>query len=125
MNKNQGPSLCLLVLKSDQTDAMLAFYGAIGLSFTQEQHGSGPVHYSAQTGSTVFELYPLGSKDVADNSTRLGFAVENLEKTLTDLKALNCLASKEPESTTWGRRAVVRDPDDRHIELYEQKKREL
>ena len=57
---------------------MPAFYAAIGLRFEQEQHGTGPLHDSAQIGATVFELYILGSKDATDTPTRLGFAVDNL-----------------------------------------------
>ena len=118
------PSLRLLVLKSAKTEAVLAFYTAIGLSFKQEQHGTGPLHNSTQIGATVFELYPLGRKDAADTTTRLGFAVDDLDMTLGRLKAVNGEVSREPENTPWGRRAVVRDPDGRSIELYERTTKE-
>jgi lactoylglutathione lyase len=118
------PSLRLLVLKSAKTEAVLAFYTAIGLSFKQEQHGTGPKHHSAQIGATVFELYPLGGKDVADPTPRLGFAVDDLGKTLENLSALNGAIIREPEATAWGRRAVVHDPDGRSVELYERTTKE-
>jgi len=118
------PLLRLLVLRSAKTEEILACYTAIGLSFKQEQHGTGPLHHSAQIGATVFELYPLGSQDAADTTTRLGFAVDELDKTLDRLKAVNGEVSREPEDTPWGRRAVVRDPDGRSIELYERTTKE-
>lgn len=113
------PSLRLLVLKSANTEAALAFYTAIGFNFRQEQHGTGPLHHSAQMSGTVFELYPLGGKDVADTTTRLGFAVDDLGKTMNQLKPLNAAVIREPELTAWGRRAVVLDPDGRSVEIYE------
>ena len=113
------PTLRLLVLKSAKTEAMRAFYTAIGLSFKQEQHGTGPLHHAAQIGATVFQLYPLGSKDAADTTTRLGFAVDDFDKTMDHLKHLNTAVTREPETSAWGRRAVVRDPDGRSVELYD------
>lgn len=113
------PSLRLLVLKSAKTEAMVAFYTALGLGFQQEQHGTGPLHYSAQMNGTVFEVYPLGGRDVADTTTRLGFAVDDLGTTMDQLKSLHAAVAREPERSAWGRRAVVRDPDGRSIELFE------
>jgi predicted enzyme related to lactoylglutathione lyase len=118
------PLIRLLVLRSAKIEAMLAFYTTIGLRFEQEQHGTGPKHYSAQIGGMVFELYPLGNKDAGDTTTRLGITVDDLGKTLDRLKAVSAVVSREPEATPWGRRAVVRDPDGRSIELYEQPKKE-
>lgn len=121
---DNSPSLRLLVITSAKTEAMLAFYAAIGFRFEQEQHGTGPLHYSAQVGDTVFELYPLGSKDAADATTRVGFAVDHLGMTLGNVKAVTGAVIREPEATAWGRRAVVRDPDGRSVELYERTTKE-
>ena len=53
-----NPSLSLLVVRSSRLEASLAFYRALGLSFVEEQHGSGPIHYSTRLGDTVLEIYP-------------------------------------------------------------------
>jgi lactoylglutathione lyase len=119
---DNSPSIRLLV--SAKTEAMLASYTAIGVRFQQEQHGAGPIHYSAQLGGTVFELYPLGGKDITDTTTRFGFTVGDLTKTLDQLKLLNAAVTREPEATAWGQRAVVRDPDGRSVELYARKTRD-
>lgn len=38
------PSLSLLVLRAADVERTRGFYEALGLVFTREQHGSGPVH---------------------------------------------------------------------------------
>jgi len=101
------------VLKTPDLERMRAFYEAIGIRFTEEQHGKGPVHYAGQLGDAVLELYPLLDSAVADTTTRLGFGVDNLNDVLRRLG----LAS-EPQRTEWGPRAVVHDPDGRAVELY-------
>lgn len=69
-------SLSLLVLKARQVPKLRAFYGTLGIEWTEEQHGSGPVHYSGQLGETVLELYPLPEDGTAvDGTTRLLTAV--------------------------------------------------
>jgi catechol 2,3-dioxygenase-like lactoylglutathione lyase family enzyme len=86
--------LNLLVLRCRDIVATRAFYEGmgIGLLFTQEQHGAGPDHYSAQLdGGLVLELYP--AKGDTDN-TRLGFG------------------------TGGGNCRVVEDPDGRNVELH-------
>jgi lactoylglutathione lyase len=113
------PSLSLLVLKSPDLEALRSFYIALGLTFEAEQHGKGPLHYSAQLGATLVELYPLGANDVADRTTRLGFRVDDLAKALERLESLDDLISAQPQTTAWGLRAVVHDPDGRAVELYQ------
>ncbi|HEX2731005.1 MAG TPA: hypothetical protein VHM70_05345 [Polyangiaceae bacterium] len=38
-------NLALLVLRCQDLERSRQFYAALGLVFTSEQHGSGPVHY--------------------------------------------------------------------------------
>jgi len=93
----------------------LDFYTALGIDFVEERHGEGPVHYAARVGATTLELYPLpGDAGTTDGSTRLGFAVPNLE---TVLRSLEEAVVSPVMETPWGRRAVVRDPDGRAVEL--------
>jgi lactoylglutathione lyase len=115
-------SLSLIVLRSANVDAALTFYQALGLTFAQEQHGSGPIHYSCQIGGTVLEIYP-GEEGVAPDrksggATMLGFAVASIDDVLAKLPDKPMSA---PKDSTWGRRAVVLDPDGRAIELTEAK----
>jgi predicted enzyme related to lactoylglutathione lyase len=117
------PVLGLIVLRSGDLVASLAFYRAIGLSFVEERHGSGPVHYSCQSGTTVIEIYPETAQQPQDyqggGATLLDFNVKSLDAVLERMKPLDVPVLKSPKSSTWGRRAVVQDPDGRAVELNE------
>ncbi len=102
-------------------EATLGMYRALGLTFTQEQHGSGPVHHSCDLGGTVFEIYP-GSEGAtpdprAGGATRLGFRVASIDVTLETLQQLGTPVITPPKDSPWGRRAVVADPDGRTVEI--------
>jgi catechol-2,3-dioxygenase len=112
-------SLSLLVLKTHQIDVMRSFYETIGIELTEEQHGTGPVHLAGNIGDVVVEVYPLPD-DVseADQTTRLGFVVEDLGYVLESLWRQKLSPLKEAKQTEWGLRVVVKDPDGRSVELY-------
>ena len=112
-----GPSLSLLVLKTDQLAAMCSFYESLGLEFDEEQHGDGPVHYSATFSGLTLEIYPL-IKGTPDTTTRLGFRVPDLGSILNRL-ATTAPSVNAPKQTEWGLRTVVKDPDGRSVELYQ------
>lgn len=113
-----SPSLSLLVLKTSQTESVLAFYETLGLKFEVEQHGKGPIHWSATIGEVVFEIYPFAvGSETTDSATRIGFAVSNLSESVDQLRSAGCQILKEPITTSWGFRAVAKDPDGRAVEL--------
>ena len=102
-------------------DAMLALYRALGLTFEQEQHGTGPVHHSCDMGGTVLEIYPGNDGGALDRraggATSLGFRVASLDAVLSALKQLGAPVITPPKDSQWGRRAVVADPDGRAVEI--------
>ena len=102
-------------------DAMLGLYGALGLTFTQEQHGTGPIHHSCDMGGTVLEIYPGSEGGAPDRraggATSLGFRVSSVDATLSSLKQLGASVITPPKDSQWGRRAVVADPDGRAVEI--------
>jgi predicted enzyme related to lactoylglutathione lyase len=110
--------LNLLVLKTHRLEPLRVFYSALGLSFVEEKHGSGPPHIAARVGDVVLELYPLPpDAGPADQTTRLGFTVPDLEAALQSLASAGATVASSPGNTPWGRRVVVRDPDGRAVEL--------
>lgn len=117
------PTLGLLVLRTHQMEAVLVFYRALGLAFEPEKHGSGPVHYSCRLGATVLEIYPGSPQQPIDHrgsgATLLGFGVASLDSTLEALRPLAVEILTAPRSSAWGRRAVIKDPDGRAIEISE------
>ena len=114
-------SLSLIVLRCADLDASRTFYTYLGLSFETEQHGNGPVHYSAQQGELVLELYP-GKPDSAPEKTQAGsimhgFLVESLDEVLASLQKLGVEIVRPPSDSAWGRYALVLDPDGRVVQL--------
>lgn len=108
----------LIVIQTNSPKQLADFYSLLGLEFHYHQHGNSPLHYSANIGSLVFEIYPLGKYQAEpDKSLRLGFAIENFEETLTRLRS-NGIPCTEPTATDFGFMAIVSDPDGRKIEIY-------
>jgi len=106
----------LLVIKTRQLEATQQFYSKLGINFEKHQHGKGPIHYAAELGQLVFEVYPLpNDQKITDTSTRLGFQVEQLDDLLTQLTLHQIL--KEAHESEWGYQALVCDPDGRKVEL--------
>lgn len=115
------PSLSLIVLRTAEISKSLVFYRTIGLEFIEEQHGKGPVHYVCEMGSMVIEIFPGQPGTAPDRknagATMLGFRVERLDDILETLRTARSVIITEPQTSTWGYRAVVQDPDGRAVEL--------
>jgi predicted enzyme related to lactoylglutathione lyase len=102
-------------------ESSLAFYRAVGLEFVQEQHGSGPIHFSSEMDGTVIEIYP-GAEGSAPprqsgGATMLGFRVGSVATIVASLQQLGAQVVSAPKDSNWERRAVVSDFDGRAIEL--------
>ena len=111
-------SLTLLVLKTRQVEQLRLFYRTVGIELVEEKHGTGPVHFAGRVGDVVIEIYPLPDDGApVDSSTRLGFAVENLNDVIQALEAIGTKIVTPPKQTPWGIQAVVRDPDGRSVEV--------
>jgi lactoylglutathione lyase len=114
------PRLNLLVIRTADIDRARAFYGGLGLSLGTQQHGNGPPHLVAMLGGTVFEIYPAKDAADVDRTTRLGFTVTDLAGRVDRCRQAGATIVQEPRDTPWGRRAVVRDPDGRAVELQQE-----
>jgi catechol 2,3-dioxygenase-like lactoylglutathione lyase family enzyme len=111
--------LSLVVIRAQDIDRLARFYAALGFHFTRHRHGKGPEHLSSTIGETVFEIYPVNDANERTTSTRLGFSVPSLSKTLRYLRGLKATVLVEPANTPFGRRAVVKDFEGHKVELYE------
>ena len=109
-------SLNLLVLRCRDLEAARAFYEAFGLRFTKHAHDPGPAHYAHEDPRGVFELYPAAG--TADDKTGLGFGAPDLEAMFGRLREAG-FAPQAICQNPWGRTFVVRDPDDRRVEVKE------
>src|SRR5205807_2232323 len=111
-------SLRLVVLKTPEIEKLRTFYECLGMTFSAERHGRGPLHYAGQLENVVLEVYPLVPGNTADTTTRLGLNVPKMDNAFLSLQALGTPIIEAPLETPWGYRAVVRDPDGRAVELY-------
>ena len=110
--------LSLLVLKTEQLNRLKYFYETLGMEFQPEQHGNGPVHFSAPLGGMVLEIYPLPEGE-ADRTTRLGFIVDEVGSLAESLWRRELAPLTKVKETPWGRCLIVKDPDGRTVELYQ------
>ncbi|HEX8835095.1 MAG TPA: VOC family protein [Abditibacteriaceae bacterium] len=118
----ESTTLSLIVIRAADMKASLAFYHALGVAFIQEQHGSGPIHYSCDFGGLVLELYPNKTSAVQESGTHttmLGFKVSSIERTLVELSKLGIKPEAEPKESDWGRWVNVTDPGGRTVQINE------
>ena len=54
-------TLNLVVLRTADSAASVAFYRRLGLQFEKHRHGNGLEHFAAELQGGVFELYPQAS----------------------------------------------------------------
>jgi lactoylglutathione lyase len=110
--------IALIVIRTGDLQGQVAFYNLLGIQFAYHNHGNGPFHYSAQIGTTVFEMYPLARNQAeADKNIRLGFTIDNFDEVLEALRNAGSVF-KDPVQTDFGVMTVVTDPDGRKIEVY-------
>jgi hypothetical protein len=112
------PLLKLIVLRTHRLKELKEFYTMLGIQFVEERHAKGPAHYVGAIGSAVLELYPLPKEAPdPDKSIRLGFAVHNLGSIASEMGSTGIrIGPSERNSPV----VVIKDPDDRVIELTQQ-----
>lgn len=110
----------LVVLYAQNLQTSLDFYVAIGLSFVEEQHGTGPIHFACECENLVIELYPAKeANDVSTHNVMLSFKVASLEEALAALNSRGIEPKSAPKDSSWGRWVNVVDPDGRTVQLVE------
>lgn len=129
-----------LILFSGDVERAAAFYAALGLVLAPEQHGEGPLHFTCSIGLTHFALFAAtggvaqdagdarGAKAAAiegpmshkrPGSQFFGLTVNDLAAAFVAALATGGTVVQDPRDYPWGRRALVRDPDGRVVELFE------
>lgn len=116
---NSHARLNLIVVRSSAPDVTVRFYQLLGLHFTQEQHGQGPIHWASEIDGFVMEIYPAKSPEQVDRTTSVGLNVSDLGETLQRLTSSGVTIDREPQAFEWGTQAIVKDPDGRSVILVE------
>ncbi len=112
--------LNLLVIKTSQPDDLAKQYQLLGLKFDYHKHANGPYHYAGTIDDTTFEIYPLPkSKTESDNTTRLGFEINQLQELISKITESNWKIISQPTKSEFGYTAIIEDLDGRKIELKE------
>jgi catechol 2,3-dioxygenase-like lactoylglutathione lyase family enzyme len=106
--------LNLLVLRCADIDATRRFYECLGLAFVEHTHPRGPRHYAHEDGELVLELYPAAQ--AGSDCAGVGVVVEDLSAAAARLTGAG-FAPGETAEQPWGRTFVVRDADDRRVEV--------
>lgn len=109
--------LNLIVLRSSNPNVTVKFYESLGLSFEEEQHGNGPIHWASKTSCFVMEIYPANSSDQVDSPTSVGLEVSEIEMLVQQLRYSGATVERDPKEFAWGVQAIVRDPDGRRVIL--------
>jgi len=111
------PRINLVVLRCRDIEASKAFYECFDdMTFKKHKHGDGSAHYTCvDNQENVFELYPSASVNLKDQ-TVLGFGVSSLEETRQLLQERG-YGPEAIRETEFGESFVVRDPDQRRIEV--------
>lgn len=105
-------SINLLVLRSYNLILSLHFYECLGLTFVQEQHGNGPIHYSSNNNGIIIEIYPNTTNYHIEHLTRIGFSVEDIDELCSTLK------NNDIDFTIYDCDTIItQDPDGRKIHL--------
>jgi catechol 2,3-dioxygenase-like lactoylglutathione lyase family enzyme len=106
-------AVTLLVLRCADVERARKFYEALGLAFRAEQHGAGPLHYSATIGQTILELYPRRSAET--RGLRFGLLVPDVAAAVGVVeRAGGKVVRAEPAQAPL---AIVEDPDGHTVEL--------
>jgi predicted enzyme related to lactoylglutathione lyase len=116
-------TLASLVVFTADVDAMIAFYGAIGIPLEGEDHGDRHVHAATDVGGVHVAVFPAeygtgkapGRREAG--STFAGWYVDSLDATGAALTALGTPVLSGHEAMAWGCRVVVIDPDGRAVEI--------
>ena len=111
------PRLNLIVLRAADPARLLSFYTALGLVFERHRHGSGPEHHACESGGMVFEIYPATAASGAARGIRLGFAVEDVQRSVEVLLQEGAVLVSPPKDSPWGLRAVLEDPEGHRLEI--------
>lgn len=111
-----------LVLFAPEAEKTAAFYKALGIPLSNEDHGEGPVHFAVELGTVHVAIYPAQSADRAPTwrgggSSFPGFYVSSLDTVMAELTKLSAPLLGGHEEMPWGCRIVVEDPDGRPVEV--------
>ena len=115
------PQLTSIIINTGRAEAMLQFYGRLGLEFVKKQVSKGGECHKAFIGPVELTLYTV--KATAGSRApdmQLTFQINNLNDVVADLvKIADVQCLMDPTLLPDGNKAILLDPDGRAVELVE------
>ena len=113
-----------VVLFTERVEDCVAFYRTIGITLAEERHDEAdPPHYACELGGSHFAIFPSSPGAAAGigegGCTFVGFAVAAVDDVVEAAARAAFTVLQPPVDYPWGRRAVLRDPDGRPVEVFE------
>lgn len=113
-----------VVLFTSRLEAVAEFYRALGVPLESESHDEGDPHLACDIGGVHFAVFSSGDAGRApqfgtSGCTFVGIAVASAHAAVAAVRDLGAAVLQEPADYPWGLRAVVVDPDDRPVEVFE------
>ncbi|MUZ76169.1 hypothetical protein GOZ90_26370 [Agrobacterium vitis] len=113
------PKLSFITWYSADIRSSAAFYEKLGIIFTEERHGAGPIHFALQDESLAIELYPAKQGlALSGADTLIGFEIADADEISSIAKTRGLDIIEQVTTTALGRRIILRDPDGRQVFLY-------
>ena len=107
--------LDLLILRSENIKRLKEFYSSLLMTKFEKHADHGPAHYGAILGEVLIELYP--TKKRISNLDSPGFKVGNIDEVIQ--RVGNQCVYREPYQNSYGKFAMLKDPDGRLVHLTE------
>jgi|688.fasta_scaffold379269_2 lactoylglutathione lyase len=117
----QLPQAQYLVLRVADINASAQFFSLLGFNPIQEQHGSGPEHFSFRIhGDLVLELYPWNKEtSPPTNFARFGLLVPSMSEIRNKLSVAQIPVTRESSAGANREWILVLDPDGNQVEISE------
>jgi predicted enzyme related to lactoylglutathione lyase len=109
---------------SGDPERCVAFYRSIGIPLEEERHDAAdPVHYAWELGDVHVAVFAAEGRGDAPalgepGCSFAGFVVDSVDAAVDAARRMGTQILQEPAEYPWGRRAVLRDPDGRPIEVF-------
>jgi lactoylglutathione lyase len=105
--------LGFVALRCADLEESRRFYELVGLTFTEEQHGSGPRHLSTEMDGVVFELHPAKHGGARMDLATVGLTVTNIDGLEVRLSGAGVAAVRADGAVV----VVASDPDGRRVRI--------
>jgi hypothetical protein len=106
-----------VTLKAADIEETANVFRAVGLEFTQEQHGSGPVHLPSTNCALVVEIYP--AKGVDASGVMIGIEVTALRNVAEKCEELGVTIRQGIAQAGDFQRMILQTPESADIFVHE------